>query len=342
MSRSPLRLILQALSLSLLAWLAFKVLNWAVFNAVFEANATACQALAHQGACWGVVPEKIRPILLGHYPYESQWRPISVLASIAVLCLLAWRAGWRRMGSNWFWLMLLATLSLDTVLMSGGVWGLSHVPIDNWGGLPLTFWLFGVSLLGSIPLAMALALARRSKHVLVSAPATMLIETIRGVPLVTILFMAAFIVPILLPPDSQVGLVWRAALALTCFSAVYMAEVIRAGLQTIPAEQSEAAAVLGPTWWQTQRQIVLPQALRAVLPTLVGHAIGLLKDSSLVLVIGLHELTGGLSLSLGGDPIWRPFYLEAYMFVGAIYMTMCLGLSRAGRSLEQRWTKASA
>jgi general L-amino acid transport system permease protein len=128
---------------------------------------------------------------------------------------------------------------------------------------------------------------------------------------------------------------------LTLFSSVYLAEVVRGGLQTVPKEQSEAASILGLGWWQTQRLVVLPQAMRAVLPALVGHAIGLLKDSSLVMVIGLHELTGGLSLSLGGDAVWRPYYLEAYLFVGLIYGLMCLGLSRMGRRLEHSWAKGS-
>jgi general L-amino acid transport system permease protein len=151
--------------------------------------------------------------------------------------------------------------------------------------------------------------------------------------------MAAFMLPVLLPQQHPMPLVWRAAIALTLFSSVYMAEVVRGGLQTIPKEQTEAASILGLGWWQTQRRVVLPQALRAVLPALIGHAIGLLKDSSLVLVVGLHEFTGGLSLSLGGDPVWRPFYFEAYLAVGMVYALMCLGMSRMGRSLERRWAK---
>lgn len=233
--------------------------------------------------------------------------------------------------------MLLGHVLAATALMLGGFGGLALVPFDAWGGLPLTLWLFMVSWLASVPLAIGLALARRSGRRWLSLPAVLLIELIRGVPLVTLLFMAAFMLPVLIPQEHPVPLVWRAVLALTLFSAAYMAEVIRGGLQTVPPEQSEAASILGLSWWQTQRLVVLPQALRAVLPALVGHGIGLLKDSSLVLVVGLHELTGGLSLSLGGDPVWRPYYFEAYLFVGLIYALMCLGLSRMGRSLEQRW-----
>ncbi|KGM41769.1 hypothetical protein JY96_01140 [Aquabacterium sp. NJ1] len=329
------------MGLMLCAWVAWLILDWAVWHAVFKPDVMACQALQHQGACWGVVVEKMRPILLGHYPYEQQWRPVVVLVASALLCLSAWLAGWRRAVSVQGLGMLLGHVMAATALMRGGFGGLELVPFDAWGGLPLTLWLFLVSLLASTPLAIGLALARRSARIWLSMPATACIEVIRGVPLVTLLFMAAFMLPVLIPQEHPMPLVWRATLALTLFSAVYMAEVIRGGLQTVAQEQSEAAAILGLSWWQTQRMVVLPQALRAVLPALVGHGIGLLKDSSLVLVVGLHEFTGGLSLSLGGDPVWRPYYFEAYLAVGMVYALMCLGLSRTGRMLEQRWAKGT-
>jgi general L-amino acid transport system permease protein len=319
---------------ALLAWLTWHMLDWAVLHAVFRPDAPACQALAHAGACWGVVAEKARPILFGHYPYAAQWRPALVLLSLALLCLVLWGLGWRRALSPAGLCAWPVWLLGSSLLLYGGFGGLSAVPFDAWGGLPLTLWLFGLSLLASAPLALALALARRARVPWLSWPATVLIELVRGVPLVTLLFMAAFMLPMLLPRDHPLPLVWRAAGALTIFSAAYLAEVVRGGLQTVPDEQREAAAILGLNWWHTQWRVVLPQALRAVLPALVGHAIGLLKDSSLVLVVGLHELTGGLSLSLGGDPLWRPFYLEAYLAVGLVYALMCLALSRLGSKLE--------
>lgn len=340
-SRNWFGLAASALGLMLCAWVAWLVLDWAVWRAVFKPDVMACQALQHHGACWGVVPEKMRPILLGHYPYEQQWRPIAVLVASALLCLGAWLAGWRRAVSARGSCVLLSHVLAATALMRGGFGGLELVPFDAWGGLPLTLWLFLVSLLASTPVAIGLALARRSRRIWLSMPATAFIEVIRGVPLVTLLFMAAFMLPVLIPQEHPMPLVWRATLALTLFSAVYMAEVIRGGLQTVAQEQSEAAAILGLSWWQTQRMVVLPQALRAVLPALVGHGIGLLKDSSLVLVVGLHEFTGGLSLSLGGDPVWRPYYFEAYLAVGLVYALMCLGLSRTGRMLERRWAKGT-
>lgn len=265
--------------LLLLGYVAWWLLDWAVFKAVFQADAQACQALARQGACWGVVAEKGASIL----------------------------------------------------------WGMEGA--DHLGGLPLTLALAGGAWALSLPLALALATARRSTRTWLAWPARWWIESVRGVPLIALLFLAAYLLPVVLPAQWDVPLVWRAGLALTLFSAAYMAEIIRAGLQTVPVEQSEAASVLGLSWWGTQWRVVWPQALRAVLPALVSHAIGLLKDTSLVMVISLHELTGGLSLTLGGDPIWRPFYLEAYLFVAAVYATLCLALAWAGRRLEARWQR---
>ncbi|MFT3856903.1 MAG: amino acid ABC transporter permease [Aquabacterium sp.] len=276
---TPAAWLMTALGLALLAWVGWHVVDWAVVHAVFRIDPDACRAMGHQGACWGVVAEKARPILLGYFPENEQ----------------------------------------------------------RWGGLPLTLALFVSSLLLSVPLAIGLALARKASSPFLSWLATAFIELVRGVPLITLLFSAAYLLPALLPHDLALPLFWRALMALTLFSAVYMAEIVRGGLQTVAKEQSEAAEILGLSWWQTQRRVVLPQAIRAVLPALTGHAIGLLKDSSLVMVIGLHELTGGLSLSLGGDPIWRPYYLEAYLFVGAIYAALCLGLSGLGRAMERRW-----
>lgn len=330
-----------------LAWVAglyllSRFLDWAVWSAVFRADAVACKALDHSGACWGVIAAKAQPILLGFYPSESQWRPVLGMTLIVIAC--AFTAAWGQRPARFKALVITWGLALASalLLLRGGIFGLQSVPPSQWGGLPLTLALFSGAWLTSMPMGIVLAWGRRSPRPWLSGPATIIIEVIRGVPLVTLLFAAAFMLPAMLPAGWQIDLVWRGGLALTLFSAAYFAEVLRGGLQTVPQEQSEAATLLGLSWWQTQRLVVLPQALRAILPAWVGHTIGLLKDSSLVTVIGLHELTGGLSLSLGGDAQWRPFYLEAYLFVGAIYGLMCLALSRWGAHLEDRWPKAMA
>lgn len=326
----------------LLLWLLLKWIDWAVIKAVFRPDLAACQALSHEGACWGVIAEKFKPLLLGRYPLDEQWRPWLALALSVGMALVVtvWATARWRLPRHF----MVASASIwalcSLVLLHGGILGLSTVPIDEWGGLPLTLVLACLSLGLSLPLAILLALGRRSSWRAVSLVCTAFIELVRGVPFVTLLFMGAFMLPALFPAQFQPGLFARVSLALTLFSAVYLAEIIRAGLQTVPREQIEAAQVLGLKTWRIHQRVVLPQALRAVLPAMVSHTIGLLKDTSLAMVVSLHELTGGLGLTLGGDPDWRPFYLEGYLFVAAIYALMCLWLGWLGRRLESRWQGA--
>lgn len=342
------RWLMQALATLVLATLAWTFLRWGLWRAEFRPDAQACHALAHTGACWGVIPAKAVNLLFGHYPQELIWRPALLLGLVAAGAgALWWSSRPRQAGDRsphahaTAWALGLTVLGagLGLWLIGGGA-GLTLVPSSQWGGLPLTLIVALGSYALSWPLALGLALARRSTLPWLSWPATAAIEVVRGVPLVTLLFMAAFILPRLTPQPDSLSLLARAMSALTLFSAVYLAEVLRAGLQTVPTEQQEAAKVLGLAWWGIQTRVVLPQATRAVLPALTGHAIGLLKDSSLAMVIGLHELTGGLSLSLGGDAQWRPFYFEAYLFVGLVYGLMCWGLAALGRRLEARWMHA--
>jgi len=338
----------QGLAGLVLAALAWAFLRWGLWRAEFRPDAQACQALAHTGACWGVIPAKGLNLLFGHYPQELLWRPAVWLAMVAMGAVALWRLSAPRsvpMPSLrphrfTFAVALGATAAITGLWLMGGGFGLTPVPSTQWGGLPLTLVVALGSYALSWPLALGLALARRSTLPWLSWPATAIIELVRGVPLVTLLFMAAFILPRLTPQPDSLSLLARAMAALTLFSAAYLAEVLRSGLQTVPVEQQEAAKVLGLGWWGIQRRVVLPQATRAVLPALTGHAIGLLKDSSLAMVIGLHELTGGLSLSLGGDPQWRPFYFEAYLFVGLVYGLMCWWLARLGGRMEARWVHA--
>lgn len=319
-----------------LAYAGWRLLDWGVLNAVFRPDEAACHALERTGACWGVITEKIRPLLLGRYPHEEQWRPsLALLLMLMGAGALLWRP-WALSLRGLVWGTVLVSLAVG-LLMHGGPLGLPVVPSDQWGGLPLTLILAGLTMALSLPLGIALALGRRARWPWVRWACSGFIEVTRGVPLVMVLFMAAFMLPAIIPARFEVSLLWRVLIALTLFSAAYLAEIVRGGLQTVGSDQFDAAKVMGLSSWQTQRLVVLPQALRAVLPALVNHAIGLLKDTSLVMVVSLHELTGALSLSLGGDPQWRPYYLEGYLFVAAIYAALCLSLSRAGRRVEQRW-----
>jgi general L-amino acid transport system permease protein len=318
---------------ALAGWLAWRLLSWAVIDAVFVADAAACRADERVGACWGVVAEKGRAIVFGRYPYEAQWRPLVGLLLFTLATLAASMPRFWRPAMVGVWLLAFAVFVL---LMRGGVAGLSHVPTTRWGGLPLTVLLSVASLAMAFPLGVALALARRSSWPVMRGASTLYIEVVRGVPLISILFMASFVLPLMLPQQARLDVLLRVVIGFTLFAAAYLAEVVRGGLQAVPAGQIAAARAIGLDSLQVQRDVVLPQALRASLPALMNSVIGTFKDSSLVVVVSLYELTGALTLALGGDPTWRPFYLEGYLFIAFIYATACLAMSRYSRWLERR------
>ncbi|MDR2154488.1 MAG: amino acid ABC transporter permease [Burkholderiaceae bacterium] len=328
---SPLRSTVSMALIALLGWMAWTAGQWTMTQAVFRPDAEACRA-AH-GACWGVIAEKWRPLLFGRYPYAEQWRAALALALLmAMLLASAWPRLWRPALA----LLWGAALALFALLMHGGLFGLSAVPANRWGGLPLTVSLAAASLALAFPLAVLLALARRSRWPVPRSLAATYIELVRGVPLISVLFMASFLLPLLWPTHWRPDVLTRVLAGLTLFVAAYFAEIIRGGLQAVPRGQIESALALGLSRWQVQRHVVLPQALRMVVPALMNSVIGTLKDTSLVTVVGLFELTGALSLALGGDPLWRPFYLEGYLFIALLYWLMCFGLSRYGAWIERR------
>ena len=329
---SPLRAGATLLLFALLGWAGVHAVDWALLQAVFRPDAEACRAARH-GACWGVIAEKWRPLLFGRYPFEDQWRPaIAVTLLSATTLLSAWPRSWR-----WWLLPLWAvTLCACVLLMRGGVFGWTLVPTSRWGGLPLTIGLAVVGLALAFPLALLLALGRRSRWPLARSVTAGDIELVRGVPLISVLFMASYLLPLLWPSGWKPDVLIRVLAGLSLFVAAYLAEIIRGGLQAVPRGQTEVAMALGFGRWPVQRDIILPQALRLVVPALTNNVIGTLKDTSLVTVVGLFELTGALSLALGGDPVWRPFYLEGYLFIALVYWVMCFGLSRYSAWLERR------
>jgi general L-amino acid transport system permease protein len=315
---------------ALLAWWLPPLLDWAVLRAHWAPRFEPC-TLDGAGACWGVVAEKYRLILLGRYPYEEHWRPLLatglLLALLGASCL---RRCWRpALLGLW-----LGGLVLYFGLMHGGVAGLAVVETGRWGGLPLTLLLSTLSIALAFPLAVVVALGRRSELPAIRALCTVYVELVRGVPLVSVLFMASFLFPLFLPQGLSIDVLLRVLVGLTLFAAAYLAEVVRGGLQALPRGQLEAAAALGLSWWQTQRRVVLPQALAAVLPGLMNHFIGLFKDTSLVTIVSLYELTGALGLALNSDADWRPYKLEAYLFIAAIYFLFCFAMSGYSRWVE--------
>jgi general L-amino acid transport system permease protein len=219
--------------------------------------------------------------------------------------------------------------------MRGGGFGLSLVETDRWGGLPLTILLAALSIVAAFPLAVAVALGRHSSLPVLRAGCTIYVELVRGVPLISVLFMASFMFPLLLPEGISVNVLVRVLAGITLFAAAYLAEVIRGGLQAVPRGQFEAAQALGLSWWQAQRGIVLPQALTIVVPALVSNFIAIFKDTSLVTIVSLYELTGALGLALNSDADWRPYKIEGYLFIAAIYFGFCFAMSRYSMRVER-------
>ena len=334
----PITGLLTLLIGGVLLYLIPQFLSWAIFRAAWAPNYDACR-VDGVGACWGVVAEKYRFILFGRYPFEEQWRPlIATLLLLGLLVASCMRAFWHA----WLAILWVVVLSVFFMLMYGNVMGLSKVETDRWGGLPLTLLLASLSMVMAFPIAMVVALGRRSTLPAIRTVSTLYVELIRGVPLISVLFMASFMFPLFMPEGVTIDVLIRVLVGITLFAAAYMAEVIRGGLQAIPKGQIEAAATLGLSYWQTQRKIVLPQALAMVVPSIMNNFIGLFKDTSLVTIVSLYELTGALSLALNSDANWRPFKIEGYLFIAMIYFAFCFSMSRYSMWVEKQVNKGKA
>ncbi len=307
------------------------IIQWGFIQAVFAPDNAACRAAAEHGACWGVVAEKYRLILFGRYPYAEQWRPLlACLLLIALLVASCWRPFWR------VWLLGLWVVVgvAFFVLMKGGMLGLTEVETSRWGGFPLTLMLSTMSLVLAFPLALLVALGRASNLPGIRTVCVLYVELVRGVPLISVLFMASFMFPLFMPQGTNIDVLVRVLVGMTLFSAAYLAEVVRGGLQALPKGQLEAAQSLGLNYWQATGKIVLPQALRMVVPAIMNTFIGAFKDTSLVTIVSLYDLTGALQLALG-DADWRKFFLEGQLFVAAIYFVCCFAMSRYSQWVER-------
>jgi general L-amino acid transport system permease protein len=318
----------------LIAYLLFRTLppfiDWAFLEAVWRPDAKACRAA--EGACWGFIAEKHRFILFGTYPYELHWRPaLATVLLMGMWIFSAFRANWR----PWLALVWVAGLTLIGVLMWGGIFGLRYVENERWGGLILTLLLTTFGLAFAFPLSILLALGRRSDMPVIRALSVGYIELIRGVPLISLLFMASVMLPLFLPSGVTIDKLLRAQIAMILFAAAYLAEVVRGGLQAIPKGQYDAAHALALPYWRRTGLIILPQALRISVPPLVNTFIAFFKDTSLVLIIGLFDLLSTIKISLQ-DRVWTGFGVEAYLFASLVYFVFCTAMSRYSRSFEHQ------
>lgn len=327
---TPLNAALTALCLYLLYQAVPGALRWFVLEAAaFPALPATCEATT--GACWSFIIAKSGQILFGIYPLDERWRP--ALVCLLILGLLAWSVrptSWSgRLALIWFGALLLV------VWLMGGGFGLASVPTSAWGGLPVTLILTVVAIGIGFPMAILLALGRRSTMPAVRILSVIFIETVRGLPLLSILFVASIMLPLFLPEQFLPDKFVRALVALTLFASAYLAEVIRGGLQALPHGQSEAAQSLGLGYWRAQQLIILPQAIKIVIPALANTIIVMIKNTSLVLVVGLFDLISSGKAALA-DPAWPSPSVETYVFIGAIYFALTFSFARFADFLERR------
>ncbi|MFT2215483.1 amino acid ABC transporter permease [Rhizobium giardinii] len=321
-----------ALVVVVVAAALYPLFRWAVLDAVWRSQgADACKAAS--GACWPVIAEKGTLILFGRYPAAELWRP--ALAS----ALLLGTAIATAMPRFWNKSLLLAWIGAPLsffVLMGGGVFGLSDVPSNQWGGLPITIMLSVLGIGCAFPLGILLACGRLSSKPVIRWIATSYIEAVRGVPLITVLFMATFILPLLLPAGWNISAMVRAQVAIILFTAAYLAEVVRAGMQTVPKGQFEACEALGISRFETYVKVVLPQALSMVIAPTINTFVTVLKDTSLVAIVSISELLMTARQALA-DPVWRTHFIEVYVFIAVIYFVFCFAMGKWSKSLERAY-----
>ncbi len=303
--------------------------RWAFVDSLWFSTGAQCQQTS--GACWSVITANYRFITFGFFPYEQQWRPF--VAMILLVCLLFYsqnRDHWKK-HLAYAWVLGLFLMGL---LMKGGLFGLTSVESSQWGGMPLTLLLSIFGLTAAYPLGVVLALGRQSRMPVVKTFCVLYIELIRGVPLISLLFMSSVVFPLFFPEGFSINAIIRAQVAIILFTAAYIAEVVRGGLQAIARGQYEAAESLGLNYYLTMRLIILPQALKIVIPPSVSILISAFKDTSLVVIIALFDFLKTTKTVIA-DPQWMGFAAEAYIFAALIYFLCCFFMSNYSRRLER-------
>jgi general L-amino acid transport system permease protein len=320
-----------SLALLWLLWFVFRLAaDWLFFHAVISGGPEACKT-AH-GACWPFIAAKLRFIIFGVYPYEEHWRVFAVLVIIFVACGISMIP---RFWTRALLVLWAAVAAMLIVLIRGGVFGLAYVPSTQWSGLPLSIILSFVGFALGLPLGIALALARISPLPAISYIGTAIIEFARGVPLITILFMASVMSPLFMPKSLTVDKLLSVQVALIIFIAAYVAETVRGGLLSIPQGQLEAARSLGLGYWKMMRLVALPQAIARVLPALVTLFIAFFQDTTLVTIVGMLDFLSTVRAAMH-DPNWQGIaVVEGYVLAGLVYLLISAVLGLYGRFLER-------
>ncbi|WP_026623308.1 general L-amino acid transport system permease protein [Ensifer sp. WSM1721] len=346
---TPQDTVLTIISLLVLAWLVPPVIQWLFIDAAWTGGGRGvCATIAQggsqpdgwSGACWAFVNAKFDQFIFGRYPPEERWRPalVGILFVLFLVPMLIPKVPYKGLNA----VLLLAVLPIIAViLLPGGWFGLTYVETALWGGLMVTLALSFVGIAVSLPLGILLALGRRSNMPVIKMLCTVFIEVVRGVPLITVLFMASVMLPLFLPQGVTFDKFLRALIGVSLFASAYMAEVVRGGLQAIPKGQYEGADSLGLSYWQKMNLIILPQALKLVIPGIVNTFIGLFKDTSLVSIIGMFDLLGIVRLNFT-DANWASAVtpVTGLIFAGFIFWLFCFGMSRYSGFMERLLDKS--
>ncbi|MDC0074742.1 amino acid ABC transporter permease [Alphaproteobacteria bacterium] len=312
-------------------WLIINdIFDWAYINASFLGNdSLACKS---SGACWAWVDQRVHQFLYGFYPVGERWRVnLTLILLIPAIAFVLFDKTPGVKYGRWFSLLY---PFIATILLVGG-FGLEEIPTKKFGGFMLNITVGIAGIVLSLPVGILLALGRRSKMTLIRIFCVIFIECFRGVPLITLLFVAAILLPIFLPTNVSLDLLVRVIVVVTAFSSAYMAEVIRGGLQAIPKGQYEAAQALGLGYWKLMMLIVLPQSLKISIPGIVNTFIGLFKDTTLVIVIGLFDILN-IANSMLSNPDWMGLSTEAYIFISLFFFVACFSMSRYSIYLEKK------
>ncbi|MCA3627984.1 MAG: amino acid ABC transporter permease [Methylobacterium sp.] len=337
---SPANTVLTLAMALLTLWVLPGFISFLITDAVWSgADREACIARngVVPGACWAFVRDRLNFFIYGFYPIDQRWRVdlFFLLGAIGVAWML-WQKAPRRDIGFYYFVLVLPIVSF--FLLSGSsILGLAPVDTARWGGLMVTLVVAGVGIVASLPLGILLALGRRSKLPVVKFFSVLFIEFVRGVPLITVLFMANTMLPLFLPDNITVDKLLRALVGIGLFASAYMAEVVRAGLQALPKGQYEGAMAMGLGYWQMMRLIILPQALKITIPNIVNTYIGLFKDTSLLLIVGIFDFLKAIETARV-DPQWAAPTTSAtgYAFAAIVYFIFCYGMAVYARSMERR------
>ena len=333
---SPLNIAMTVIGVLVLYSVVPPMLEWALLESIWTAESRAeCwdkMAVPEEAACWAFIKGRLGIFVYGFYPEAERWRVnlAFVLLIFAILPVLYDKLPQRR---HWFWYVAAFPFLAGWLLVGG--FGLTPVETDQFGGFMLTLIIGVTGIAFSLPIGIALALGRTSDLPAVRILCVLFIEFIRGVPLIALLFVASTMLNYFLPPGTTFDLLMRVLIMVTLFSAAYIAEVVRGGLQGIPKGQAEAADSLGLSYWKAQRLIILPQALKISIPGIVNTFIGLYKDTTLVLIIGMLDPLGIGRASLA-DAVWAGLAREVYLFIAVFFFLCCFGMSRYSLYLERK------